>query len=497
MAGATAGPWTARKASTAPRGWAGERPASLAGLGEPVGRAGLGLSVLQLAPVQALAGPEFRRWIKDLERLGGCASPVLMVGHTRWRDGAGNVVHEFASADRPFRTLMVACRNRRSSVCPVCALLHNGDTYQIVSAGLSGGKGVPEQVRTHARVFATVTAPSFGPVHRECDAGRPWERCRPRRERPACPHSAPLWCTAQHREGDAQIGTPLCAKCYDYRGAVLWNAHAGTLWNRFIRQVWRETASWAGVRRSELVNDLRLSYVKVAEFQRRGLVHFHAVIRYDGPDGPGQRAPGWASAGLLAELVRKSVPAVSLSFTLPGGTRALRLGDQLDVREISRGLGEAEAIDAQAVGSYIAKYVTKGDPAGMVLPVRLRHAGQIEASPLSEHARRMMREAWALGEVDGAASLNTRMWAHQLGYRGNVATKSRRYSTTYGALRKARSEHAREAAGIAPVEGERESSWRFVGKGLTPELGEIAAGFAERTQMRHGPQPAWIPDSDE
>uniref|UniRef100_UPI00313E8928 replication initiator n=1 Tax=Streptomyces sp. AC1-42W TaxID=2218666 RepID=UPI00313E8928 len=30
---------------------------------------------------------------------------------------------------------------------------------------------------------------------------------------------------------------------------------------------------------------LRVSFAKVAEYQKRGLVHFHAVIRFDGPDG--------------------------------------------------------------------------------------------------------------------------------------------------------------------------------------------------------------------
>jgi hypothetical protein len=30
---------------------------------------------------------------------------------------------------------------------------------------------------------------------------------------------------------------------------------------------------------------LRISFAKVAEYQKRGLVHFHAVIRLDAPDG--------------------------------------------------------------------------------------------------------------------------------------------------------------------------------------------------------------------
>jgi hypothetical protein len=42
---------------------------------------------------------------------------------------------------------------------------------------------------------------------------------------------------------------------------------------------------------------------KVAEYQRRGLVHFHAVIRFDGPDGPTTPPPGWATTDVLDRAV--------------------------------------------------------------------------------------------------------------------------------------------------------------------------------------------------
>jgi len=40
--------------------------------------------------------------------------------------------------------------------------------------------------------------------------------------------------------------------------------------------------------------------------------------------------------------------------------------------------------------------------------------------------------------ASGATWLRLRLWAHTLGYRGHWATRSRRYSTTLKALRKAR-----------------------------------------------------------
>ncbi len=108
----------------------------------------------------ALVGPQFRAWLRQMERLGGCASPVYLVGHTVTRDRAtGELLHVFTSASQPYGRYAVGCRNRRESVCLPCAYLHHGDTYQLVAAGLAGGKGVPESVAGHPRVFATLTAP--------------------------------------------------------------------------------------------------------------------------------------------------------------------------------------------------------------------------------------------------------------------------------------------------------------------------------------------------
>ena len=44
-----------------------------------------------------------------------------------------------------------------------------------------------------------------------------------------------------------------------------------------------------------------MQYAKVAEYQARGLVHFHALIRLDGPDGPGSPAP--LDGAVLAQVV--------------------------------------------------------------------------------------------------------------------------------------------------------------------------------------------------
>jgi len=71
----------------------------------------------------------------------------------------------YSTADEPDGALMVRCGNRREACCPSCAHEYRGDMWQLFYAGMAGGrKGVPEQVAEHPQVFASLTAPSFGPV---------------------------------------------------------------------------------------------------------------------------------------------------------------------------------------------------------------------------------------------------------------------------------------------------------------------------------------------
>ena len=121
--------------------------------------------------------------------------------------------------------LLVPCKDRRASVCPSCSRLYQADAWQLVAAGIRGGKGVDPGVVGHPQLFVTLTAPSFGAVHRGPRASGIAQVCRPRRKTTSCPHGRSLACFARHGADDPLVGEPLCAECFDYRGAVLWNAH--------------------------------------------------------------------------------------------------------------------------------------------------------------------------------------------------------------------------------------------------------------------------------
>ena len=68
-----------------------------------------------------------------------------------------------------------------------------------------------------------------------------------------------------------------------------------------------------------LRRQVRVAYAKVAEFQARGSVHVHAVIRLDGPDGPDTAPAGGATAQRLAEAVARTAARVAVTVAGPGG----------------------------------------------------------------------------------------------------------------------------------------------------------------------------------
>jgi hypothetical protein len=143
---------------------------------------------------------------------------------------------------------------------------------------------------------------------------------------------------------------------------VLWNALAPELWRRTTIALQRALGRLVGVQEGELRRLVRISYAKVAEFQHRGAVHFHAVLRLDAATEcrcPACLAPPPAgfTAAVLEEALRLAVPAVRVPCPpLDGGPeRYARWGEQLDVRNISQSDDQVGELSAEQVAGYIAK----------------------------------------------------------------------------------------------------------------------------------------------
>ncbi|WP_406257020.1 replication initiator [Streptomyces chartreusis] len=415
--------------------------------------------------------PKFPRWLEQVTATGGCSHPVHLSGSITTLDGAtGEILRHYDTRTEPGERLLVRCRNRRATVCPACSRLHAGDTFHLVRAGLLGGKNIPLTIRHRPRLFITLTAPSFGPVHRAGGV------CRPRRSGSTCEHGRRLGCGAVHAQDVPIVGQPLCADCYDYTGHVIWHAHASKLWDRFVIDVRRRLASSAGLVQSRFAQHARLSFARVAEYQKRAAVHVHAVVRLDGPAGPDDEPPAWATTGLLTRAVRASARRVHVHtpHTLAVGELLLRWGDQVDARPLHAG---GDGPDDDAVAAYVAKYVTKGaSETGAGLDHALTTWADIATAPVSTHVRTLMRACWRLGGLVEYEPIRLRAWTHTLGYRGHILTKSRAYSTTYAALRAERAHHT--GYDDAP-DAITERHWHYVGSGHTPGAALLAAAVAE------------------
>jgi hypothetical protein len=441
--------------------------------------------------IARLHDPHYDRWAAQIRRTGGCSQPIHLRGKVEHIDRAtGALLHRYSTTSEPGGVLRVRCKTRRASRCPACAEIYRADTYQLIRAGLVGGKGVPATVAAHPTLFVTLTAPSFGAVHLRRENNGKTLPCHARRDAGSCPHGRVMSCTARHAADEACLGEPLCPECYDYTGSVLFNATSPELWRRFTLALRRRLAKSAGLTQWELREQVTVSFAKVAEYQRRGVVHFHAVIRLDGPDGPASPPPAWATADALADAVRHAASAVAV--TAPAAedepARVLHWGAQLDIRPITIG-GE---LTDQAVAGYIAKYATKAAECVGTLDRRVSPLDDLDALPLREHARRLIAECFRLGALDDLADLRLTQWAHMLGFRGHFSTKSRRYSTTLGQIREERAEHVRAEAvstGRLPLFEEDTvlviTEWEYAGQGYS--LGDALLAAALTGTPMPGP----------
>jgi hypothetical protein len=253
----------------------------------------------------------------------------------------------------------------------------------------------------------------------------------------------------------------------------------------------------------ELRGLVQVSFAKVAEYQKRGAVHFHAILRLDAATDCGCPAcvappPAGFTAELLEQAVRQAAATVSLPCPAPDEDQAVTLtarwGEQLDVRHITEA-GDDRELSAEQVAGYVAKYATKSTEAlGVTLDHRIGEA-DLEELEVSAHVAELVRACFELGARPSLAKLRLSKWAHMLGFGGHFSTKSRRYSTTLGALRRARVAYAirRRPGDTLPLDawGRPEddqaviaiASWVYLGSGYqTTGEAWLAASAAARTR---------------
>jgi replication initiator protein RepSA len=168
---------------------------------------------------------------------------------------------------------------------------------------------------------------------------------------------------------------------------------------------------------------------------------------------------------------------------------------------ITKAEDQAGELSAEQVAGYIAKYATKATESfGSSLDRRLTADDDLDRlDQLPAHVAELVRVAWELGARPELESLRLRAWAHMLGFGGHWSTKSRRYSTTFGVLRRARVAFAKRRrahdgipldAWARPEDDQAAvvvASWTFVGSGYQTE-GErwLALSAAARARDSDG-----------
>jgi hypothetical protein len=369
-----------------------------------------------------------------------CSRPIRLRGwHERIDADTGELLSRIVTAREPGGVLLTACGDRRAASCPSCAEVYRRDALQLVAAGMRGGKGVPEAVGEHPAVMVTLTAPSFGAVHtiRDRDGG--------------CP------CGVRHLYEDDVLGAPVAPDTYRYLDQATWNHLVPVLWKRTVLEIRRRLARELGIARHRLRDVVRVRFAKASEFQRRGVVHYHAVIRLDGPDDVGSGPPSRCTAELLERVINCAVETVEVSAA---GHR-IRWGTQLEVVRLAQD-------DVGRAAGYIAKYATKATEVaadGLLLP-RLRTPRDVVNLQAPPHAKRLVEAAWLVGGEKGLRG--ARRWAHQFGYGGHTLTKSHDYSVTLAALRRARV--AWRSGRTSDASGEVVTRGRLVYAGRAPAL---------------------------
>jgi hypothetical protein len=480
---------------------------------------------LELQTLARMRQPDYLDWLGHVQPAAGCVRPIRLAGTIATLEHhTGRILSTVDTAGMPDGVIYKPCGNRRGAVCPTCSKRYQRDAYQVVRSGLVGGKGVPEHVATHPAVFPTLTAPSFGEVHtrhvrrhtcasrRRCDC-RP-EPCHARRDRPACPHGVTLACYARHEDTDRQLGTPMCPDCYDYPAQVVWNLMAGELWRRTTiavnRHMHRLTRARGipdvpvayvsgGKLRVRWKAPFRLSFGKASEMQRRGVVHFHAIVRLDGfdPTDPTNVIP--PPPGIDADDLKAAIDhaAQTVAFTTdphparPAGWQ-IGWGTQILTKVITVS-GRGEITDAQ-VAAYLAKYATKStEVTGHTAPRLTDNNVNLYADPDGSHTERLVEACWQLGQPREWRRL--RRWAHMLGFGGHFLTKSRTYSVTFTLLRQQRIVWQRtvnSGPDTAPRAAEHETTLvvnflQFVGAGWHTTADAILAATSAALAREHEP----------
>lgn len=287
----------------------------------------------------------------------------------------------------------VRCQSKKASECVACSTLFLTDQKRLIGSGCNASErdGITEEMLSGFRFyFVTLTAPSFGGIHRV----------------PKGKDSASVVCKCgkRHQHGSEFRGTPTSPRWYKYREQARWNQASSQLFKRTIKYT------------EDLLPAVEWSFAR--EWQVRGALHFHGIVRVPAEYDEVQT---WQ--------------ALQRMRTYTYGD--FEWGKEIDVQVIS---GDSASGSVRYMAKVVAYTAKQQGEEGPISATRRRHYERLDW-----HAARLVcgkRGCRGDGTCEGAAH-------RSFGYAGQMITRSQGWSLaglTRGTLVLERKKYATENA---------------------------------------------------
>lgn len=314
------------------------------------------------------------------------------------------------SGEMNTRTFEKRCGNRRADKCQPCSTIWKDDAYFTLMR--------PSREHKGTITFITLTAPGstiFGKTHTAQYQGMKSERCA---------------CRGFHKPEDSIIGLPILRKGVDefeYRRVVEFNNLASRLVTVTLQKIYRQLATELG----KDIKEVRLPTARVMEWQSRGLLHAHIIVR------------GHIPTFIIENAVNGS-PKNKRRRIDPATHKGIRWGNQVNVRHLNS--------DQENQIGYLSAYMTK--VVGYALKDVSTNAREKNTSrkifnqKLRSHTNSVItcKKSWTECSASSQATdqmkaidmdTNRRVYCvkhrrgfHQIGFTGNVLTLNKKWGAT-------------------------------------------------------------------
>jgi hypothetical protein len=326
------------------------------------------------------------------------------------------------------------CGTRRRDKCEPCSFIWRDDAYYALINPSKEHKG--------SLTFITLTAPGskhFGKSHTASFKGLKSERCA---------------CRSFHSPSDSVVGLPTNSDKFDYKKVTKFNYRASRLTSVTLQKIYRliltDLNSGREASERKTIKDVRLPTARVMEWQERGVLHVHIIVR------------GHIPTYIVEKAVKGSPPTSTRRRVLPAEHDGEKWGEQFDVRHINSGdekqIAKLSGYITKVVG-YALKDVTshgaETDKRKEAFHARLRKTtnnvvdceksySECDASP--ERINSPIRQGNMSGNFHFC--VKHRRAHHQLGFTGNVLTLNKAWGSSLKKAREARIAFATSIAGV-------------------------------------------------